>query len=167
MDVQMPQLDGISATRRITEEAHQDAGPRVIVLTTFDYDEYVYGALRAGASGFLLKRTPAEELVDAVRVVANGEALLSPELTRRLIAGFSRRDESERSTVVDSLTAREREVLLLIARGLSNREIARWLMVSVETVKTHAKRIFMKLGVRDRAQAVVIAYESGLVVPSS
>jgi DNA-binding NarL/FixJ family response regulator len=167
MDVQMPQLDGISATRRITEEARHEARPRVIVLTTFDYDEYVYGALRAGASGFLLKRTPAEELVDAVRVVANGEALLSPELTRRLIAGFSRRDESERSTVLDSLTDREREVLLLIARGLSNREIARWLMVSVETVKTHAKRIFMKLGVRDRAQAVVIAYESGLVVPSS
>jgi DNA-binding NarL/FixJ family response regulator len=167
MDVQMPQLDGIGATRRITEEARQDARPRVIVLTTFDYDEYVYGALRAGASGFLLKRTPAEELVDAVRVVANGEALLSPELTRRLVAGFSRRDRGERSTVLDSLTDREREVLLLIARGLSNREIARWLMVSVETVKTHAKRIFMKLGVRDRAQAVVIAYESGLVVPSS
>lgn len=166
MDVQIQQLDGIDATRRITSEAEDRSPPRVVVLTTFDYDEYVYGALRAGASGFLLKRTPAEDLVEAVRVVASGDALLTPELTRRLIAGFSRRRGTDTSAALQSLTDRECEVLVLIARGLSNRDIARWLMVGVETVKTHVKHIFMKLAVRDRAQAVVVAYESGLVVPN-
>jgi DNA-binding NarL/FixJ family response regulator len=169
MDVQMQELDGIEATRRITQPGTVDhAGPRVIVLTTFDYDEYVYRALRAGASGFMLKRSRAEDLVDAVRLVAGGEALLTPEVTRRLVAGFTKKSarEPDRS-VLDPLTTREREVLVLIARGLSNREIARWLTLSVETVKTHVKRIFMKLGIRDRAQAVVVAYEAGLVVPST
>jgi DNA-binding NarL/FixJ family response regulator len=169
MDVQMQELDGIEATRRITEPRQAERPPpRVIVLTTFDYDEYVYRALRAGASGFMLKRAPAEELVEAVRVVARGEALLTPEVTRRLVAGFSRRaPQPAEDTPVDRLTEREREVLVLIARGLSNREIAQWLTLSVETVKTHVKRIFMKLAVRDRAQAVVVAYEAGVVVPST
>ncbi len=168
MDVQMQELDGIEATRRITDSPGR-AGepPRVIVLTTFDHDEYVYRALRAGASGFMLKRTPAEALVDAVRVVAKGDALLTPELTRRLVAGFSQSAPSDSGASLERLTDREREVLVLIARGLSNRDIARWLTVSIETVKTHVKRIFMKLGVRDRAQAVVAAYEAGLVVPST
>ena len=170
MDVQMQELDGIEATRRImeTQKGQQDA-PRVIVLTTFDYDEYVYRALRAGASGFILKRARAEELVEAVRIVAEGDALLTPELTRRLVASFSRNatKTADAAAALDRLTEREREVLVLVARGLSNREIARWLTLSVETVKTHVKRIFMKLGVRDRAQAVVAAYEAGLVVPST
>lgn len=169
MDVQMQELDGIEATRRITDSpGRAGAPPRVIVLTTFDYDEYVYRALRAGASGFMLKRARAEALVDAVRVVAKGDALLTPELTRRLVAGFSQKSSpSDSGASLERLTDREREVLVLIARGLSNRDIARWLTVSIETVKTHVKRIFMKLGVRDRAQAVVAAYEAGLVVPST
>ncbi len=168
MDVQMQELDGIEATRRITERSSPQPSPRVIVLTTFDYDEYVYRALRAGASGFMLKRARAEDLVDAVRVVARGEALLTPEITRRLVAGFAKRSSSPTSAeTLDRLTDREREVLVLIARGLSNREIAQWLTLSVETVKTHVKRVFMKLGVRDRAQAVVVAYEAGVVVPSA
>jgi DNA-binding NarL/FixJ family response regulator len=169
MDVQMQELDGIEATRRITEpRGAEHCAPRVIVLTTFDYDEYVYRALRAGASGFMLKRARAEDLVEAVRVVARGEALLTPELTRRLVAGFSKKSaQPADDAALGRLTEREREVLVLVARGLSNREIARWLTLSVETVKTHVKRIFMKLGVRDRAQAVVVAYEAGLVVPST
>jgi DNA-binding NarL/FixJ family response regulator len=169
MDVQMQELDGIEATRRITEpRSAEHCAPRVIVLTTFDYDEYVYRALRAGASGFMLKRARAEDLVEAVRVVARGEALLTPELTRRLVAGFSKKSAQPADDAARGrLTEREREVLVLVARGLSNREIARWLTLSVETVKTHVKRIFMKLGVRDRAQAVVVAYEAGLVVPST
>lgn len=170
MDVQMQELDGIEATRRITERRTVDHdAPRVIVLTTFDYDEYVYRALRAGASGFMLKRARAEDLVQAVRIVADGDALLTPELTRRLVAGFAQRSNqpTDATAALDRLTDREREVLTLVARGLSNREIARWLSLSVETVKTHVKRIFVKLGVRDRAQAVVAAYEAGLVVPST
>jgi DNA-binding NarL/FixJ family response regulator len=169
MDVQMGEVDGIAATRRITTAPREDKdATRVIVLTTFDYDEYVYRALRAGASGFMLKRARAEELVDAVRIVAEGEALLTPALTRRLVAGFSQHPTHLNDAVaLDRLTDREREVLVLVARGLSNCEIARWLTLSIETVKTHVKRIFMKLGVRDRAQAVVAAYEAGLVVPST
>lgn len=169
MDVRMRPIDGVEATQRITgsRDGRDEERPRVIVLTTFDHDEYVFGALRAGASGFLLKRIRAEELVEAVRVVADGEALLTPEVTRRLVADFaSRTDGSTRSLEdVDRLTPREREVLVLIACGLSNREIASWLTVSLETVKTHVKRIFTKLGVRDRAQAVVAAYEARLIVP--
>jgi DNA-binding NarL/FixJ family response regulator len=169
MDVRMRAMDGIEATRRITRD--RDAAdadrPRVIVLTTFDYDEYVFGALRAGASGFLLKRIRAEELVEAVQVVAEGEALLTPEVTRRLVADFTGRIEPSNGAaeLVERLTTREREVLVLIACGLSNREIASWLTLSHETVKTHVKRIFTKLGVRDRAQAVVAAYEAKLIAP--
>ena len=160
MDVRMPVLDGIEATRRITEA--EDA-PRVIILTTFELDEYVFEALRAGASGFLLKRTDPEQLVAAVRVVAGGEALLSPSVTRRLIAEFTRRPQMGSNVRLADLTDREREVLLLIARGLSNQELADQLFIADNTVKTHVKRIFTKLGARDRAQAIVMAYESGLM----
>ena len=160
MDVRMPVLDGIEATRQITE--HEDA-PRVIILTTFELDEYVFEALRAGASGFLLKRTEPEQLVSAIRVVAGGEALLSPSVTRRLIEEFTKRPQSGSGERLAMLTEREREVLLLIARGLSNQELAEQLFIADNTVKTHVKRIFTKLGARDRAQAIVIAYESGLV----
>ena len=160
MDVRMPVLDGIEATRRITEA--EDA-PRVIILTTFELDEYVFEALRAGASGFLLKRTDPEQLVAAVRVVAGGEALLSPSVTRRLIAEFTRRPQMGSNVHLADLTDREREVLLLIARGLSNQELADQLFIADNTVKTHVKRIFTKLGARDRAQAIVMAYESGLM----
>jgi len=160
MDVRMPVLDGIEATRRITKD--EDA-PRVIILTTFELDEYVFEALRAGASGFLLKRTEPEHLVGAIRVVAGGEALLSPSVTRRLIEEFTRRSQTGSSERLTMLTDREREVLTLIARGLSNQELAEQLFIADNTVKTHVKRIFTKLGARDRAQAIVIAYESGLV----
>jgi DNA-binding NarL/FixJ family response regulator len=166
MDVRMPNVDGLEATRRILDGAN--AGPRVLILTTFDLDEYVYEALRAGASGFLLKDTPPESLVDAIRVVANGDALLSPSITRRVIEEFVRHPpESVRQppSELDELTAREREVLLEIARGLSNAEIATSLWVSETTVKTHVARILMKLRLRDRVQAVVFAYETGLVSP--
>ncbi|HYU39583.1 MAG TPA: response regulator transcription factor [Acidimicrobiia bacterium] len=169
MDVRMRPMDGVEATQRITasRDGRDEDRPRVIVLTTFDHDEYVFGALRAGASGFLLKRIRAEELVEAVRVVADGEALMTPEVTRRLVADFTSRTDVSTGAVedVDRLTPREREVLVLVACGLSNREIASWLTVSHETVKTHVKRIFTKLGVRDRAQAVVAAYEARLIVP--
>lgn len=159
MDVRMPNLDGIEATRQITSTERS----RVIILTTFELDEYVFEALRAGASGFLLKRTPPGELVEAVRVVAAGEALLSPSVTRRLIEEFvSNRPSSVEPRLVDGLTEREREVLVLIARGHSNQELADQLFISENTVKTHVKRILMKIGARDRAQAVVIAYEAGL-----
>ena len=149
-------------------DAHSLDRPRVIVLTTFDHDEYVFGALRAGASGFLLKRTPAEELVDAIRIVAEGEALLTPEATRRLVADFAKQNHApaEARDAMDWLTPREREVLVLIARGLTNREIASSLNVSLETIKTHVKRIFTKIGVHDRAQAVIAAYEARLVAPA-
>ena len=160
MDVRMPVLDGIEATKRITDKA--DA-PRVIILTTFELDEYVFEALRAGASGFLLKRTEPQELVGAIRVVAGGEALLSPSVTRRLIEEFTKRPQTGSGERLSMLTEREREVLLLIARGLSNQELAEQLFIADNTVKTHVKRIFTKLGARDRAQAIVIAYESGLM----
>jgi len=165
MDIQMPNLDGVEATRRILAEV--DPAPRVLVVTTFDIDEYVYEALRAGASGFLLKNAPPEDLVRAIHVVAAGDALLSPSITRRVVEQFGRRvpRPAARPPGLDELTEREAEVLLLVARGLSNAEIAERLFVSAGTVKTHVARIFMKLGLRDRVQAVVLAYESGLVEP--
>lgn len=163
MDVRMPSMDGIEATRHITE---LDPGARVLILTTFDLDAYVYEALRAGASGFLLKDRPPEELVAAVRVVAAGEALLAPSVTRRLIEAFARRpDAPEPPPELAELTDREREVLVLMARGLSNTEIARELFLAETTVKTHVGHVLRKLRLRDRAQAVVVAYESGLVSP--
>ena len=162
MDIRMPHMDGIEATRRIVT-AHPES--RVLVLTTFDLDEYVHDALRAGASGFLLKDATAEEVLHGVRVVARGDALLAPTATRRLIAAYlSRTPRVESHAVLDQLTDREREVLRLIGHGLSNTEIAAELVVSETTVKTHVSRVFAKLGVRDRAQAVVVAYETGLVV---
>lgn len=168
MDVRMRPMDGIAATREITGAAHNPDRPRVLVLTTFEHDEYVFGALRAGASGFLLKRAPAEEIVDAIRLVAEGEALLTPEATRRLVADFASQSDApaEVGDAMEWLTLREREVLVLIARGLTNHEIASSLAVSYETIKTHVKRIFTKIGVHDRAQAVVAAYEARLVAPA-
>ena len=167
MDVRMPRMDGIEATRRLAAPAPGPPPPRVLILTTFDLDEYVYDALRAGASGFLLKDVTAERLFDAVRVVANGDALLAPGVTRRLISEFAalRREPRPPAAGLDVLTRRETEVLELVAEGLSNREIATRLMVTEETVKTHVSRLLNKLGLRDRTQAVVVAYESGLVVP--
>lgn len=168
MDVRMRNLDGLEATRRITSRSSAEGpAPRVIVLTTFDDDEYVFRALQAGASGFMLKRARAEELVDAIRLVASGDGLLTPELTRHIVARFATgaREQTGRAALVSRLTEREREVLVLIARGLSNREIATDLTVGIETVKTHVKRILMKLDLRDRAQAVAVAYEAGVVVP--
>ena len=163
MDVRMPTMDGIEATRRITT---RDSDAKILILTTFDLDEYVYEALRAGASGFLLKDRPPEELVSAVRTVAGGDALLSPTVTRRLIAEFAARpDEPPPPDGLHELTDREREVLLLLAQGASNAEIAGRLFVAETTVKTHVAHILRKLGIRDRAQAVVLAYESGLVRP--
>ena len=166
MDVRMPVLDGIEATRRITADP-ATSGVKVLVLTTFDLDEYVYGALRAGASGFLLKDIPPEELRRAIEVVADGGALLAPHVTRRLIAEFAVRADTGTPShrLVDALTEREQEVLALVGRGLSNAEIADRLFVSPLTAKTHVSRILTKLGMRDRAQLVVAAYESGLVVP--
>ena len=164
MDVRMPVLDGLQATRQITAMIDP---PKVLVLTTFDLDDYVYQALRWGASGFLLKDASAEELAHAVRVVASGDALLAPGVTRRLIAEFARlgapRGPSRRQ--LDDLTERETEVLALVARGMSNAEIAGRLVVAEQTIKTHVSRILMKLGLRDRTQAVVLAYETGLVQP--
>jgi DNA-binding NarL/FixJ family response regulator len=172
MDIRMPEMDGIEATRLISADAgggEGEAGARVLMLTTFDLDEYVYDALRAGASGFLLKDVPAEQLVDGIRVVARGEALLAPSVTKRLIQEFSRGAVSQRSAPaeLDELTPRELEVFKLIARGMSNAEIAAELVVSETTVKTHVARVLMKLGVRDRVQAVVLAYESGVVAPGA
>ncbi|RJQ50784.1 MAG: DNA-binding response regulator [Actinobacteria bacterium] len=166
MDIRMPEMDGLEATRQIlAEEAPGRA--RVLVLTTFDADEYVYGALRSGASGFLLKDIEPDDLLSAIRVVAAGEALLAPSVTRRLIAEFAARPSPDRTSpkVLDVLTEREREVLALVAQGLSNREIAELLVISPATAKTHVSRVMTKLIARDRAQLVVIAYESGLVSP--
>jgi DNA-binding NarL/FixJ family response regulator len=161
MDIRMPVMDGLEATRRLQD------GPKVLILTTFDLDDYVYEALRAGASGFLLKDAPAADLINAVRVVAAGEALLAPSVTRRLIAEFAARPNADRPrpTALNALTPRETDVLRLIARGRSNQEIAAELVVAEQTVKTHVGRVLAKLGLRDRAQAVVFAYETGLVIP--
>jgi DNA-binding NarL/FixJ family response regulator len=166
MDVRMPGMDGIEATRRIAGEP-ATPGVRVLILTTFDLDEYVYAALRAGASGFLLKDTPPADLLAAIRVVAGGDALLAPAITRRLIAEFANRPEPGTRPIaaLGDITEREREVLTLVARGLSNAEIAAALHVSLATAKTHVSRLLMKLSARDRAQLVIVAYESGLVRP--
>ncbi len=166
MDVRMPTLDGISATRLITQDTG-DRGPRVLILTTFDLDEYVFDALRAGASGFLLKDTPPENLLDAIRVIAAGDALLAPRVTRRLIAAFAQRQAPSTTAVpLDSLTARERDVLIALAHGSSNAEIGDELHMSLATVKTHVSRVLSKLNARDRTQLVVLAYQSGLVAPT-
>ncbi|MFD1150354.1 response regulator [Saccharothrix hoggarensis] len=162
MDIRMPGVDGITATREVCSSS----SARVLILTTFDLDEYVYAALRAGASGFLLKDTPPADLLAAIRVVAGGDALLSPSVTRRLVAEFSR-TPAPRVVRLDGVTEREREVLTLIARGLSNAEIMRELHLSVGTVKTHIGRLLHKLQARDRAQLVIAAYESGLVTARS
>ena len=168
MDVRMPGMDGIEATRQLV--GSEPGGPRILILTTFDLDEYVYDALRAGASGFLLKDVTAERLFEAVRVIAAGDALLAPTVTRRLIREFALlRPKPHASSVaaLAELTPRETQVLRLVADGLSNTEIAARLFVTEETVKTHVSRVLSKLGLRDRTQAVVTAYESGLVVPRS
>ncbi|HEX3490200.1 MAG TPA: response regulator transcription factor [Streptosporangiaceae bacterium] len=166
MDVRMPEMDGLAATRLITG-GDRDAGPRVVMLTTFDLDDYVYEALRAGASGFLLKDAPRHDLIAAVRRVAAGDALLAPSVTRRLIEAFARRppETAPSPSRLASLTARERDILLRLARGRSNAEIAGELYVSETTVKTHVGHLLAKLGLRDRVQAVILAYETGLVVP--
>ena len=164
MDIRMPHLDGIEATRRIRAQAQ---APRVLVLTTYDLDEYVFDALKAGASGFLLKDAPADQLVAGVRIVAAGDALLAPAVTRRLIGEFARRPTPppEGPAELAELTAREGEILTLMARGLTNSEIADELVLGESTVKTHVGNVLMKLGLRDRVQAVVLAYETGLVRP--
>lgn len=167
MDIRMPVLDGIEATRLIT--ASNDCDTKVLVLTTFDLDEYVYAAIRAGASGYMLKDTPAKDLVAAVRLIAEGDALLSPSVTKRLIEEFARQAEPEvvNTALPDDLTEREREALELLAHGLSNREIAAQMFIGEATAKTHVSRLLTKLGVRDRVQAVVLAYETGLVRPGA
>jgi DNA-binding NarL/FixJ family response regulator len=163
MDVRMPDLDGIAATRELT---NSKTAAKVLILTTFEQDDYIFGALHAGASGFLLKRTRPEELIAAVHTIAAGESLLSPSVTRRVIEGLTRRPvASPTSDCLEELTPREREVLELIARGLSNAEIAAALVIEESTVKTHVKRILMKLSLRDRVQAVIYAYETGLTQP--
>jgi DNA-binding NarL/FixJ family response regulator len=166
MDIRMPDLDGIAATRQICA-APETASVRVLILTTFDVDEYVYAALRAGASGFLVKDTTAADLLAGIRVVAAGDALLAPRVTRRLISAFTGGTTPEASARLEPVTEREREVLTLIARGLSNTEIAGALFVTVGTVKTHVGRLLGKLGARDRAQLVIAAYETGLVRPGA
>jgi DNA-binding NarL/FixJ family response regulator len=165
MDIRMPTMDGVEATAKLTSGAIEPA-PRVLVLTTFDLDEYVFGALRAGAAGFLLKDAPRERLIEAIRVVHSGEALLSPSITRRLIEDFAARSDpiEPPAAVLAELTPREREVLVLVAHGLSNAEIAARLVVTEATVKSHVGAVFLKLGLRDRVQAVVFAYEHGIVV---
>jgi DNA-binding NarL/FixJ family response regulator len=168
MDIRMPELDGLEAARRILSGPEEENTAKILMLTTFDHDEYVYEALRAGASGFLLKDTPPEQLVGAIHVIAQGEALLSPSITRRVISEFVKgngpKPQAQFPRLKD-LTARELEVLMSIARGLSNAEIATALFVSETTVKTHVARILMKLSLRDRVQAVVLAYEAGVVSP--
>ena len=171
MDIRMPDVDGLEATRQITDAAPTDEtdGPRVVILTTFELDDYVYEAVRAGASGFLLKRTPPEEILDAIRVIHRGDSLLSPSVTKRLMREFARAagagPAGATSRELELLTDREREVLLHIARGLTNREIADALYVGESTVKTHVRHILTKLDLRDRIHAVVLAYETGLVAP--
>ena len=167
MDIRMPGLDGIAATRRLSEELKD--GPRVLVLTTFGLEEYVYEALRAGASGFLLKDVPPEQLIDAVHVVARGDALLDPAITRSVIAAFASRPAARRELAerIEELTPRERDVFALVARGLSNAEIAGELVVGDGTVKTHVAHLLLKLGLRDRVQAVIYAYEAGVVQPGA
>jgi DNA-binding NarL/FixJ family response regulator len=166
MDVRMPEMDGLEATRQITG-GDRSAGPRVVMLTTFDLDDYVYEALRAGASGFLLKDAPRHDLIAAVRRVAAGDALLAPSVTMRLIEAFARRppEAAPSPSRLASLTARERDILLLLARGRTNSEVAADLVVSEATVKTHVGHLLAKLGLRDRVQAVILAYETGMVVP--
>jgi DNA-binding NarL/FixJ family response regulator len=169
MDVRMPGMDGIEATRRLAGDGVQDP-VRVLILTTFDLDEYVLSALRAGASGFLLKDVPPEDLVEAIKVVAAGDALLAPSVTRRLLDRFAASlpdPAAARPAALDTLTARELEVLGLVARGMSNAEIAEHLVVSETTVKTHVGRLLFKLDLRDRVQAVVLAYETGIVRPGA
>jgi len=165
MDIRMPTMNGVEATAKLTSGAIEPA-PRVLVLTTFDLDEYVFGALRAGAAGFLLKDAPRERLIEAIRVVHSGEALLSPSITRRLIEDFAARSDriEPPAAVLAELTPREREVLVLVAHGLSNAEIAARLVVTEATVKSHVGAVLLKLGLRDRVQAVVFAYEHGIVV---
>jgi DNA-binding NarL/FixJ family response regulator len=167
MDIRMPELDGLEATRMIVREG---VDTRVLILTTFDLDEYVYGALRAGASGFLLKDTLPEDLLAAVRVIAEGEALLAPRITRRLIENFAQQPERatiEPNPALSTLTERENEVLGAVARGLSNAEVAEQLFMSHATAKTHVSRLLTKLGARDRAQLVMLAYEAGVVIPGT
>jgi DNA-binding NarL/FixJ family response regulator len=163
MDIRMPGVDGLEATRQIVQEIGD--GPRILILTTFELDEYVFGALRAGASGFLLKRSSPEVLIEGIKVVAAGDGLLAPSVTRRLIQEFARQPDppAPPAAPLETLTQREREVLALVGAGLSNGELAARLYISEATVKTHVKRILMKLGLRDRIQAVVLAYETGLV----
>ena len=167
MDIRMPGLDGIAATRRLSEELRD--GPRVLVLTTFGLEEYVYEALRAGASGFLLKDVPPEQLISAVHVVARGDALLDPAITRSVIEAFASRPAARRELAerIEELTPRERDVFALVARGLSNAEIAAELVVGDGTVKTHVAHLLLKLGLRDRVQAVIYAYEAGVVQPGA
>jgi DNA-binding NarL/FixJ family response regulator len=170
MDVRMPVLDGVEATRRILASTGADQPPRILMLTTFDVDEYVYAALRAGASGFLLKDATTDELVHAVRVIAAGEALLAPSVTKRLITTFAQRTDQPQRPPPDTLailTPRELEVLRLVARGRSNAEISNRLAIAEQTTKTHVGRILTKLGLRDRVQAVIVAYETGLITPGT
>jgi DNA-binding NarL/FixJ family response regulator len=164
MDVRMPVLDGLEATRQITGTLEDT---RVIVLTTFDLDDYVYGALRAGAAGFLLKDADGDQLVEAVRIIAAGDGIIAPSVTSRLIAEFAGRPQATRATGLDDLTDRELDVLRLVAKAMSNSEISEELFVSETTVKTHVSHILTKLQLRDRVQAVVVAYESGLITPGS
>ncbi|MEV6932026.1 response regulator transcription factor [Dactylosporangium sp. NPDC051485] len=166
MDIRMPHMDGLEATRRILTD-HPDP-PRILILTTFDLDRYVYAALSAGASGFLLKDVTADRLVAAVRMVRAGDALLAPSVTRRLVERFAeRQDTATLHRDLSTLTPREMDILRLIARGLSNQELARQLQISETTVKTHVTRVFTKLGIRDRAQAIIVAYETGLITPGT
>ena len=172
MDIQMPEMDGIEATRLISEAAPSDEGPKVLILTTFEQDEYVFQALRAGASGFLLKRTPADDLIAGIKVVATGDSLLSPSVTRRLINEFAINSNPATGSgdsleKLDTLTERELEVLHLVSGGRSNMEIANELVVSEGTVKTHVKRVLAKLEVRDRTQAVIFAYNAGIIHPDA
>lgn len=166
MDIRMPGMDGVTATKQISSLGQAEHPVRVLVLTTFDLDEYVYAALRAGASGFLLKDTPPRELLAAIRVIAAGDALLSPSVTRKLIREFARQPALRNRQGLAELTDRERDVLALVAKGMSNAEVAQELVVSLATVKTHVSRLLTKLAARDRAQLVVVAYESGFVAPA-